>query len=334
MAGKLSLMDLPREVIAVICDQCTDTSVCALERSCTELRETVSQQDVWRTRFAKRFPYIKVKDDCSYKFEYSRRAKCSPNWLDPSFAPKSTALSHGGSVNALSLTETHIVSGADDRNVYIWDQRTLQMKCRLDTNAGRCMAVSALGESHVVSGGYDGGDNVQYWDIEQQARVRLYAGHHSACRAVVVLDAVTACSGGEDCHIRVWDLRSQDEAQNVQGHDRCVSSLLRVDENVLYSGGWDGRICQWDLRKMQAAVIAQSVFSCSVYSLSYNGMHLAVGSSEGDVTIFDGAMQRRDYGNLSDDATEAIFLDEAFLRVRSIFSFASITIYTWLYSFA
>lgn len=175
---------------------------------------------------------------------------------------------HTGGVYALKwLTPTHLLSGAGDSQIMLWDvtQGGGITKAPQDTFQGHTQDVASIctwaGEENVWLSG--GGDKaVKLWDkrmSDKNGMAATFYGHSEAILEVKKMHGTAEAFGtsGEDGTFRLWDMRSRRQLQKYgeewhsTGEADCegfVSSFAFSKSNrFAFCGAGDGNVNVWDL---------------------------------------------------------------------------------------
>jgi WD40 repeat protein len=154
-----------------------------------------------------------------------------------------------------------IATGSDDRTVKVWDAQTGRL-LRTLTGSGaiRSIAFSPDGK-HIVAGSID--QAVKIWDAQSGRLLRTLTGPSTTIRTVVYCPAVAYSPDGKllatssrDQTVKIWDAATGSKLRTLPGHKRLegITTLHSMDRSVAFSP---------------------------------DGSHLATGSSDGAVTIWD-----------------------------------------------
>lgn len=143
---------------------------------------------------------------------------------------------HAGSVEALSVYGSHMVSGSRDGSIRIWD-----------THTGRCEA------SLTLPGGVATGSIYALAIVGDT----LFSG--SQCRASGPLHA--------------WDLRSRQHESAMPGHVDAVMSIVGRAQWI-WSGSWDTSIREWRVSSLECLRIVASGIVGPVLSMCLCGRYI------------------------------------------------------------
>jgi WD40 repeat protein len=156
----------------------------------------------------------------------------------------------------------HVLSGADDRNMILWDRATRGELRRFGPHGGQVMSAAFAPESrHALSGGED--QIIRLWDLDSGAVIREFRGHTEWVMSVALSpDGHLAYSvaGAEpvarDFAVRVWDVETGRQVSTMNGHSGKVRCLaVSVDGRRILSGGdtiilWDAET-RTEIRRLQ-----------------------------------------------------------------------------------
>jgi WD40 repeat protein len=150
--------------------------------------------------------------------------------IEDELAPPIEFSGHTSWVNAVSLTETLLATGSDDRTTRIYDVETFEC---LNTLRGHSWAVTTVAicpsNTRVLTGSNDG--TAIYWSISDAAPLLRIQSRVAAVRSVAFLrtsDEVCVCSW--DGSIKIFDLKTLDQAR-IQA--LCYASIPRLTTGSL-----------------------------------------------------------------------------------------------------
>ncbi|KAI0312544.1 WD40-repeat-containing domain protein [Amylostereum chailletii] len=176
---------------------------------------------------------------------------------------------------------SHIVSGARDGTLCIWDiSREEASVGPFVAHAGSTLAVAVTPDgSCIVSAGEDG--KICLWDAKTgDALLPVLVGHSELVHCIhVSQDGSQIISGSRDETIRIWDRASGEQlCPPLRGHKGAVLALaVSADEKLLVSGGADHTVALWNVdftREMRWPEVSEHtmVGSVSVCATDNEGM--------------------------------------------------------------
>ncbi|MFH1069187.1 MAG: TIR domain-containing protein [Candidatus Glassbacteria bacterium] len=151
-------------------------------------------------------------------------------------------------VCAFSRDLQHILSGAADNSVRLWDLETGNYLCVLEGHTEQVQSVAwSTDQSRALSGAAD--NSVRLWDLETGNCLRVLEGHTNTVQSVAWSpDQRCALSGGADNSIRLWDLETGNCLRVLEGHTDIVFSVAwSTDQRHAISGAADKTVRLWDL---------------------------------------------------------------------------------------
>ncbi|KAF7982802.1 hypothetical protein HWV62_25725 [Athelia sp. TMB] len=197
---------------------------------------------------------------------------------------------------AYSPDGKHIVSGALDTSIWIWDAQTGESvvgPLKGHNNCVTSVKYSADGR-HIVSGSWDG--TVRIWDALTGEKVAgPFRGHTDWVNSVAWSpDGHRVVSGSYDNTCRVWNVETDRPAARTlfKGHGSSVESVTySPDGNRIAYGSSDGTIGVWDTETGEIVGVPFEGHAKGVVSIAYSpdGSHIASGSSDKTVRIWDTA---------------------------------------------
>ena len=225
-------------------------------------------------------------------------------------------ISHGSSVNTVSFDRSgsRILSSSLDGTFSIWDSRT---GSRIKTILGHNDAVSAAfflpGSEAVITASWD--HSVRTWNILSGQEVFRIPGILASVLSLSVSpDGRIIAIGGDDNTIKIWNTETGELNHTIFTDSwPTAMSIDNTGELLAYAILGKG-LFVWDiLSRKEVSRIEQDATSIS-YSPS--GRWLAVGSSNGDITVWDAQLKRRYYSLVGHNNTVhalAFSPDEQFL---------------------
>ena len=182
-----------------------------------------------------------------------------------------------------------LVTTSSAGGTVIRDSRTLRPLERLPIHA-ESAALSA-DDRTIVLGGRDGA--VRFLDLYTGA-LRPASERHggSVGHAAFTPDGRGAVTAGADGRVIVWDARRATATETVSGHMGGMSALSITREgSTLYTAASDGEVFVWDLAGTRRLgrpfdIPAGTPFD-PVFAVSPDGRSLAVGDSDGAVSLVD-----------------------------------------------
>ncbi len=115
--------------------------------------------------------------------------------------------------------------------------------------------------------------------------------HHAGYVAVAAFspDSKWLLTGGQDESVRVWDLEAASVARHIFRHDgRVTFAAYSQDGNRIATAGRNGWVNIWDRSTGALLASNQIAVATSVGRFSPSGRQIAIGSTNGAVTVLDG----------------------------------------------
>jgi WD40 repeat protein len=148
-----------------------------------------------------------------------------------------------------SLDGTHVIAGADDGNVHIWDLNTnTERVLEGHSDWVNCVA-SAPDGRFAVSASDDG--TLKLWDLGRIPAAASARDHTERVRAVaIVSDGATAISSSDDHKLFIWDRTTHRVHAPIRNQHHWVFACTPDGRGVV-SAGSAGAFSLWELATMQ-----------------------------------------------------------------------------------
>lgn len=184
---------------------------------------------------------------------------------------------------------TTMLTGSDDKTVRVWDIPTQKPvnTFKGHTDYVRTAEFMPSSPALFLSGSYDG--TVRLWDARVQDRggeVQRYEHEANVERVLPVAGTTVVSGGGTD--VRVWDLSSglARPLRVMQNHAKGVSTLAKTSTGGrLLSGGLDGHLKIYDTTEWKVIHSVKYPHAILSAAVSPDERHLAVGMSNGLLSI-------------------------------------------------
>lgn len=220
-----------------------------------------------------------------------------------------------------------LASAGEDLSVRLWDADKLSVRAIISGVPARTNALAFSADSTLLAGADDTG-TVHLWDVAAGTEVAALTGHMTAARTLVFLPDGTLVSADDIGRIIVWDVAARAQIATLQNFEIPIQDMAVTSEALVLTVGGDeilrGRFLPDDrvafervnmprhpLRAVAAApgvIATASAQEISIwnmegaepvsrlwmpdkaYSAAYSadGRSLAVGSTDGHVTLYDG----------------------------------------------
>lgn len=133
---------------------------------------------------------------------------------DASSAPEAAAIAHDGS---------RVLTAQHTKPLRLWDALTGEQLRVVETERYvQCLALTRDGRRAVLGGGWDD-EAVYLWDLERNAEIRRFSGHHGVVTSVVLSpDESRILSASLDGTVRLWDVESGKELRRLKADGASV----------------------------------------------------------------------------------------------------------------
>jgi WD40 repeat protein len=219
-------------------------------------------------------------------------------------SPRATHLSHAARVLmahispveavAYSPDGTYIVSGSQDRTIWVWSAVTFEQLGRMEgfRDAVNSVVFSPDG-ARVVAGSDD--HTVRIWNVVDQVLLATLGDHQDRVYSVAVSpDGARIISGSQDKTIRVWCAHSFTQLSQLQGYESRVLSVVFSPKGDLILSSCRDTIRVFDSSSLDPLVeltatlpsdpMDQGIFRCAAFS--HDGAHILAGTTTGRVRVW------------------------------------------------
>ncbi|CCD26108.2 SCF ubiquitin ligase complex subunit CDC4 NDAI_0G03310 [Naumovozyma dairenensis CBS 421] len=240
-----------------------------------------------------------------YKKLFYSNLKVLKNWYNPNFKPqRTTLLGHSTSVvTCLQFEDDYVITGADDRQLRIYDSKKKIFLKELSGHEGGVWALKYDEDGIIVSGSTD--RTVRVWDIKRGCCTHVFKGHTSTVRCLEIVtykNIKYIVTGSRDNTLHVWKLvrednRSIDELPLIfntpeenpyfvgvlRGHMASVRTISGHG-NIIISGSYDNNLMVWDIAQMKCIYLLIG-HTDRIYSTIYDHQRKRCISASMDSTI-------------------------------------------------
>jgi len=196
-----------------------------------------------------------------------------------------------GGVHSVSFDHNsrHILSGASDKTVRLWDTDSGREIRNFSGHTGSVFSVAFSPDGRqVLSGSRD--NTIKLWNVATGREIRNFSGHTDSVFSVAFNpDSSQILSGSSDKTIKLWETESGLEIKTFSGHTASVSSVtFSPDGKSFISGSWDCTIKLWDVSSGEE-IISFSGHTATVSSVAFSpdGKKIISSSYDGSVRIWD-----------------------------------------------
>lgn len=231
---------------------------------------------------------------------------------------------------AYSHDAAHLVGGAQDHQIHIWDAHSGELQGKL---SGHLQGVKSVefdsSDKYLVSGSYD--HTVAIWDMESQQVVRVFKGHQDTVRSVRFgPNGSEIASGSRDHTVKVWRTDLDQESIVLKGHVGSVRSVaFSPDGSHIVSTGDDNTLRLWNARTGRP-VSKLDAHHGRITSVVFNqtGTRIVSGGMDHKLRIWDartGEMEREVQGH--DNYVRSLAFADGDTRIMSYG--ADLRVKTW-----
>jgi WD40 repeat protein len=156
---------------------------------------------------------------------------------------------HKKTIKVLTATGDYVFSGANDKQIRVWDASSLECKYVISDHDGWIRSL-VIHDKLLYSCAYDA--QVKVWDLTTLTCVRTFKNPQRIESGCIWQDYLFA--GTDDARMWVYPLAGTDSVATLKEHKVAVLALA-ASPDLVFSGAYDGSIKVWG----QTNVAAQSV---------------------------------------------------------------------------
>jgi WD40 repeat protein len=186
---------------------------------------------------------------------------------------------------AFSPDGNHVLTGADDNTIRLWDVKTGRCQRILEGHNDQVICIDwSSDQRYVLSGAKD--QTVRLWDLRTWHCLSIFEDHTGAVwSAAWSANQRRALSSGNDETVRLWDVKTGKCLKVLKGHTDCVNTVFwSADQRFALSGSTDCDVRFWDLETGRCLRVFKG-HSDLVSSVSLSSDQLLVVSSSWDNTV-------------------------------------------------
>jgi len=203
--------------------------------------------------------------------------------LTDSFEAVGAMRDHTGEVNAICLTDKtlgYLVSASFDKNIKVWNIRTL--KC-VNTLEGHTKAIKTLATSGQILFSASNDGCIMVWNLKYMSAIFTIDAHDGWVKSLVIKDKLLY-SGAFDYLIKEWEITSFNMNATLTSHNDDVLALLATDK-FLISASNDRTIIFWDYQTRKSVAVLKGHRS-GVQALATDGKYLYSGGDDYFVKVW------------------------------------------------
>ena len=172
---------------------------------------------------------------------------------------------------AFSQDDSQVVSGSEDKTVWIWNALTGEVEAELKGHMDyvRSVAFSWDG-SQVVSGSDD--KTVRIWNLMTGEVESELKGHRGWVMSVAFSqDGSQVVSGSSDKTVRIWNVMTGEVEAELEGHmGRVMSVAFSQDGSQIVSGSDDNTIKIWNIATGKFQLMTTTIVTLPDASIVHN----------------------------------------------------------------
>ncbi len=174
----------------------------------------------------------------------------------------------------------HVVTGAEDGTLRLWDRATLRNR-RLEGHTDFVLAVACSSRGRIASSSLDG--SVRVWEADGTALGEFH-GHTGRITALAWLpDGERLASAAQDGDVYVW--RLDGGAPEHLRHYAPVLALAISPEGRILSGTEDGFAWIWEVSTPRSAQLFAEHSAVTSVAFSHDGRQFAIGRRNGTARV-------------------------------------------------
>jgi WD40 repeat protein len=158
---------------------------------------------------------------------------------------------HKKTIKVLTATGDYVFSGANDKQIRVWDASSLECKYVISDHDGWIRSL-VIHDKLLYSCAYDA--QVKVWDLTTLTCVRTFKNPQRIESGCIWQDYLFA--GTDDARMWVYPLAGTDSVATLKEHKVAVVALA-ASPDLVFSGSYDGAIKVWGQTSMAAQATVQ-----------------------------------------------------------------------------
>jgi len=180
--------------------------------------------------------HLELKDDLLF----STGDRLVKIWDKDKLQPTAELKGHSGGINSIRIQDNHVISGASDKTLRLWDLTT--QTCITEITAADSILSLAVADNLVFAGLQN--CCITAFDLRSHQQVGNSMIGHWWQVWQLILAGGYLFSGSFDHKIKAWDIRTFENLRTLQGHRSYVHAMA-ADTKRLFTGSADKSIRVW-----------------------------------------------------------------------------------------
>jgi len=150
---------------------------------------------------------------------------------------------------AVSSDGKFLASGDAERQIVIWDPKTLKRIHIFNGHRGSIRGLTFRKKSHTL---YSCSDDrsVKIWSLDEMGYVETLFGHQDAVTCIDALSRERVLTGGgRDSTLRVWKIVEESQLVYNGHYAGAIDQVKLINEENFLSCGEDGLLCSWNVNR-------------------------------------------------------------------------------------
>lgn len=191
---------------------------------------------------------------------------------------------------AFSSDSKYLISGGDNRYVYVWDVETGLLTYKLEGHTKDINTVDISINNIIASGSDD--KTIIYWDLNTGQQIQKVEAHEGKVNSIEFSsNGEFLVSGGEDELVKIWDGKTGALQRSISDREKKAGAIKYVafspDGQSVASSDNNKRIVLWSISGLKSNTINMSDGYAVHIDFSPDGRFIAAGTSNKRFVIYN-----------------------------------------------
>ena len=239
-----------------------DNKICSFKEDLVDLFEAKSVG----MSVASASKYLLVGDELGFVYIYDKEKCCLILEIK----------AHNGAVRGLVVSESNVITGGADSEIYIWDVfsdeslKTGNLSKMVLIGHQQAVWKLELHGEYLISGSSD--NTVRLWNLQDYQEIGVI---HCNISTLALGDVLA--TGSFEGEVKLWNLNDLNIESSIDAHQRPVSGL-NIVKKFLFSSSTDGFVCVISLD--HRGIVAKVNMKEPIFSMQVNESHIFLGCKQ------------------------------------------------------